>query len=106
MCLVEETLLECGIVVSYEMIRRWAGKFGPDYARRFRRKPARPDDIWHLDEVVITIAGRKYWLWRAVDQDGDALDEIVQTRLNTKIAKRRLTCLLQKQRYDAEAHDY
>ncbi len=57
--LVEDMLLERGIVVSYETIRRWARKFGPDYAKRFRRKPARPDDIWHLDEVVITIAGRK-----------------------------------------------
>ena len=95
--LVEEMLLERGIVVSYETIRRWARKFGPDYAKRFRRKPARSDDIWHLDEVVITIAGRKHWLWRAVDQDGYVLDEIVQTRRNTKAAKRLLTRLLQKQ---------
>jgi hypothetical protein len=51
--LVEEMLRERGIVVSYETIRRWARTFGPDYAKRFRRKPARPDDIWHLDEVVI-----------------------------------------------------
>jgi putative transposase len=64
--LVEEMLLERGIVVSYETIRRWARKFGPDYAKRFRRKPARLDDIWHLDEVVITIAGRKHWLWGSV----------------------------------------
>ena len=95
--LVEEMLRERGIVVSYETIRRWARTFGPDYAKRFRRKPARPDDIWHLDEVVITIAGRKHWLWRAVDQDGYVLDEIVQTRRNTKAAKRLLTRLLQKQ---------
>ena len=95
--LVEEMRLERGIVVSYETIRRWARKFGPDDAKRFRRKPARPDDIWHLDEVVITIAGRKHWLWRAVDQDGYVLDEIVQTRRNTKAAKRLLTRLLQKQ---------
>jgi putative transposase len=95
--LVEEMRLERGIVVSYETIRRWARKFGPDYAKRFRRKPARSDDIWHLDEVVITIAGRKHWLWRAVDQDGYVLDEIVQTRRNTKAAKRLLTRLLQKQ---------
>jgi putative transposase len=95
--LVEEMLLERGIVVSYETIRRWARKFGPDYTKRFRRKPARSDDIWHLDEVVITIAGRKHWLWRAVDQDGYVLDEIVQTRRNTKAAKRLLTRLLQKQ---------
>ncbi len=86
--LVEELLLERGIVVSYETIRRWANKFGPDYARRLPRKQARRDDIWHLDEVVVTIAGRKHWLWRAVDQDGYVLDEIVQNRRNTKAAKR------------------
>jgi putative transposase len=68
--MVEEMLLERGIVVSYETIRRWAKKFGPDYARRLRRKPPGHHDIWHLDEVVITIAGKKHWLWRAVDQDG------------------------------------
>jgi putative transposase len=57
--LVEEMLLEHGIAVSYETIRRWGQKFGPDYARQFRRNPPRPDDIWHLDEVVISIAGKK-----------------------------------------------
>ena len=95
--LVEEMLLERGIVVSYETIRRWGKKFGPDYARRLRRKQPSRDDIWHLDEVVITIAGRKHWLWRAVDQDGHVLDEIVQNRRNAKAAKRLLTRLLRKQ---------
>jgi putative transposase len=95
--LVEEMLLERGIVVSYETIRRWGKKFGPDYARRLRRKQPSRDDIWHLDEVVITIAGRKRWLWRAVDQDGYVPDEIVQNRRNAKAAKRLLTCLLKKQ---------
>jgi transposase-like protein len=61
--LIEEMLLERGIVVTYETIRRWGQKFGPDYARRFRRKPRRPDDIWHLDEEMISIAGKKHWLW-------------------------------------------
>ncbi|MNV72246.1 hypothetical protein D3C71_1653210 [compost metagenome] len=54
--------------------------------------------MWHLDEVVITIAGRKHWLWRAVDQDGYVLDEIVQNRRNTKASRRLLTRLLKKQR--------
>ncbi len=66
-------LLERGIVVSYETIRRWAKKFGPDYARRLRRKQPSRNDIWHLDEVVVSIAGRKHRLWRAVDQDGYVL---------------------------------
>jgi putative transposase len=95
--LVEEMLLERGIVVSYETVRRWALKFRPAYARRLRRKTPSPRDIWHLDEVAITIAGKKHWLWRAVDQDGYVLDEIVQTRRNTKAAKRLLTRLLKKQ---------
>lgn len=95
--LVEEMLLERGIIVSYETIRRWALKFGPQYARRLRRKPPSPNDVWHLDEVVISIAGKKHWLWRAVDQDGYVLDEIVQSRRNTKAAKRLLTRLMKKQ---------
>jgi len=90
-------LLERGIVFSYGSIRRWAWKFGPKYARRLLRKQPRRDDIWHLDEVVISIAGRKHWLWRAVDQDGYVLDEFVQNRRNTKASKRLLTRLLRKQ---------
>ncbi|MBM1173766.1 IS6 family transposase [Microvirga arabica] len=95
--LIEEMLLERGVVVSYETVRRWALKFGPDYARGLKRKTPNRRDIWHLDEVVVTIAGKKHWLWRAVDQDGYVLDEIVQTRRNTKAAKRLLTRLLKKQ---------
>ena len=94
--LVEEMLLERGVLVSYETIRRWARKFGPDYARRLRRKTPNRHDPWHLDEVVVTIAGQKRWLWRAVDQDGYVLDEIVQTRRGTKAAKRLLKRLLEK----------
>src|SRR3712207_6504333 len=95
--LVEEMLLERGILVSYETVRRWALKFGPDYARRLRRKTPSRRDIWHLDEVVITIAGQKHWLWRAVDQEGYVLDEIVQSRRDTQAAKRLLKRLLRKQ---------
>jgi putative transposase len=95
--LVEEMLLERGILVSYETVRRWAMKFGPAYARRLRRKNPSPRDSWHLDEVVITIAGQQHWLWRAVDQDGYVPDEIVQTRRDTKAANRLLKRLLKKQ---------
>jgi putative transposase len=90
-------LLERGIVVSYETIRRWGKKFGPAYARRLCRKQPSPHDIWYLDEVVISIAGKKHWLWRAVDQDGYVLEEIVQSRRDTKAAKRLLTRLMKKQ---------
>jgi putative transposase len=83
--------------VSYETVRRWALKFGPAYARRLRRKTPSRRDIWHLDEVVVTTAGQKHWLWRAVDQDGYVLDEVIQTRLlrdNQRpcSALRRLNC--------------
>jgi putative transposase len=72
-------------------------KFGPAYARHLRRKTPSPRDIWYLDEVVITLAGQKRWLWRAVDQDGYVLDEIVQSRRDTEVAKRLLKSLLKKQ---------
>lgn len=63
-------LLERGIIVFHETNRCWATKFGPDYARRLRRKAPSPNDVWHLDEVVVMIGGQKHWLWRAIDQDG------------------------------------
>jgi putative transposase len=94
---VEEMLLERGVAVSYETVRRWGKKFGSEYARGLRRKQPSRDDIWYLDEVAITIAGEKHWLWRAVDQDGYVLDEIVQRRRNAKAARRLLTRLLKKQ---------
>lgn len=72
--------LERGIDVSYETIRRWVAKFGPSIARRLRRRQPLPGDIWHLDDVVVKVKGRKFWLWRAVDQDGVVLDEILQHR--------------------------
>lgn len=90
-------LLERGILVSYETIRRWGIKFGPDYARRLHRKLPSANDTWHLDEILISISGKKPYLWRAVDQDGYVLDEIIQTRRNTKAAKRLLMRLLKQQ---------
>ena len=82
--------LERGIDVSYETIRRWIVKFGPSIARGFRRRQPRPGDIWHLDEVVVKIKGRQFWLWRAVDQNGVILDEILQCRRDKKVTKRLL----------------
>jgi putative transposase len=94
---VEEMMLERGIIVSYETIRRWCRKHGANYTRRLHRKPPSHDDVWHLDELVVRVNGKKCWLWRAVDQDGYVLDEIVQTRRNTKAARRLLIRLLKKQ---------
>ena len=72
-------------------------EFGADDARRLKRKAPSRHDIWHLDEVVISINGEKRYLWRAVDQDGYVLDEIEQVHWNTKAARRLLTRLLRKQ---------
>lgn len=93
---VEEMLLKRGVNVSYETIRRWMVKFGPRIARNLRRRQARPGDIWHLDEVVVTISGRKFWLWRAVDHDGVVLEEILQARRDKRAARRLLRALIKR----------
>lgn len=93
---VEEMFLQRGVDVSYETIRRWVAKFGPSVARGLRRRQPQPSDIWHLDEVVVKISGCKFWLWRAVDQDGFVLDEILQNKRNTQAAKRLLRRLMKQ----------
>jgi putative transposase len=94
--MVEEMLAARGIEVSHETVRRWAEKFGREFANRIRRRAPRPGDRWHLDEVVITIAGKRHWLRRAMDQDGFVLDVLVQSRRNRKAAQRLLHKLLKK----------
>src|SRR4051794_18370947 len=95
--MVEEMLAARGIIVSHETIRQWALKFGQAFANRIRRRLPRAGEKWHLDEVVIKIAGKKHWLWRAVDQDGIVLDILVQSRRDKRAAKRLLRKLLKRQ---------
>jgi len=95
--MVEELLAARGILVSHETVRRWALKFGQDFAKQIRRRLPAPGDKWHLDKRVISIAGRKHWLWRAVDQHGVVLAILVQSRRNAKAARRLLRKLLKKQ---------
>jgi putative transposase len=85
---VEELLFERGVVVTYETIRKWCRKFGQSYANQLRHRRARPGDKWHRDEVFLTIKGERHYLWRAVDQDGNILDILVQRRRDTKAAKK------------------
>lgn len=85
---VEDLLAERSIIVSREAIRLWVNRFGQHFAHCVRRDRPRPNDKWHLDEVVITIRGKKHWLWRAIDADGDVLDILVQTRRSAKAATR------------------
>src|SRR6202047_2526742 len=84
--MVEEMLAARGIVVSHETVRQWARKFGQTFANAIRRRLPRVGDKWHLDEVVIKIAGKTHWLWRAVDQHGVVLDVLVQRRRDAKAA--------------------
>ena len=95
--MVEEMLASRGVEVSYETVRRWASKFGQAIARRIRGTRLPRGDKWHLDEMVVKINGRKHWLWRAVYQYGAVLDVLVQSRRDTRAAKRLMRKLLKKQ---------
>src|SRR5271155_1665092 len=94
---VEELLAERGVEVSYETVRRWVLKFGATVAQRLRKRRPRPSDRWHLDEMVVRIAGRRMYLSRAVDHEGEILDMLVQRRRNKRAALRLLRKLLRKQ---------
>ena len=94
---VEDLLAERGITVTYETIRQWCLTFGPTYARTLRRHRGRLGDTWYLDEVFATIQGQRRYLWRAVDQDGDLLDILVQSRRNRRAAIRFFRKLLKGQ---------
>ena len=94
---VEELLAERGLEVSYETVRRWVVKFRPVIARRLRRHRLRPSNRWHLDEMVVRIAGKQMYLWRAVDHEGEVLDMPVQRRRDCQAALRLMRKLLKKQ---------
>jgi putative transposase len=96
---VEELLAERGLDVSYETVRRWVLKFGPAFARNLRRLRPRPADTWHLDEMVVSIQGRRMYLWRAVDSEGEILDLLVQPRRDKAAALRLMRKLVRKQGY-------
>lgn len=85
---VEDLLAERGIGFSRETIRNWVNRFGRHFARCIRRDRPKPNTKWHLDEAVFVIGGVNYWLWRAIDGDGDVLDILVQSRRNAKTARR------------------
>jgi putative transposase len=83
---VEELLFERGVTVSYEVVRQWYQKFGQAYANQLRRRRPRPGDKGHF-EVLLTIHGERHYLWRAVEQDDNVLDVLVQPRRNKRAAK-------------------
>ena len=101
---VEELLAARGIDVSYETIRCWTLKFGRLYAHNLRRSRPTPtgrwhlaSGIWHLDEMVVKIRGQRMYLWRAVDDEGEVLDVLVQKRRNKDAAMKLLRKLLKNQ---------
>ncbi|GAB2822797.1 hypothetical protein GCM10027073_61510 [Streptomyces chlorus] len=95
---VEELMLQRGVLVSHETIRRWSAKSGQTYANGWRRRRPRPGDTWHLDEVFIKINGEPHYLWRAVDADGTVLDLLVQDRRDEAAARRFFRRLLKTTR--------
>ena len=74
---VEDLLAKRGVEVSYESVRRWVSKYGPCIARRLRRSRPKAHPLWHLDEMFVSIGGRRMYLWRTVDQNGEVLDVLV-----------------------------
>lgn len=83
---MEELLAERGVEVSYETIRRWVARFGPRMAKRMRRTRSAPHSQRHLDEMYASIGGRWMYLWRAIDQEGEVLDFLVQSKRDTRAA--------------------
>src|SRR4051812_1628991 len=94
---VEDLLAERGLAVSYETVRRWVRKFGPAIARRLRQRRPKPSPRWHLDEMVARIGGQHLDLWRAVDDEGEVLDVLVQRRRDKHAARKLMRKLLKKQ---------
>ena len=90
-------ILYRGIAVTYESIRQWCLKFAQSYANQIRHKRPKPANIWHLDEVQIKIKGKQYYLWRAVDKDGQVLDILMQPRRNSAAAHKFFRKLLKSQ---------
>ena len=97
---VEDLLAERGVHVTYETIRQWSIKFGAEYARRLKRRQGRLGDTWYLNEVFVTINGERQYLWRAVDQDGDLIDILVQPRRDAQAARRFFRRLLKSRRQE------
>ena len=94
---IEELLAIRGIQTSYESIRRWCLKFPAQYYKILRKKQGRLGDLWYLDEVFVSIGGKRQYLWRAVDQDGDVIDILVQSRRDKRAALRFFRKLFKKQ---------
>ena len=99
---VEEMMAHRGVDVSYETVRAWTLKFGPKIAANLRRRKLPPSPRWHLDELVSTIAGERVWIWRAVDDESEVMDMVVQKRRDASAALRLLRRLLKNQNVEPQ----
>jgi len=99
---VEDLLAQRAIGVSYETVRRWVNHFGPLIAADLRKRRPKPHTTWHLDEVYLKIDGRMFYLWRAVDAEGEVLDVLVQSKRNKHAALKLMRKLLKKYAFVAE----
>ncbi len=97
---IEDLLAVRGIVVSYESVRLWCNKFGPRYARQLKCRHQGFGDTFFIDEVFVKINGIQRYLWRAVDQDGEVVDVLLQSRRDGKAAKRFFKRLLKTHRME------
>lgn len=96
--MVEDLLAARGIIVLHQTVRLWAEKFDRTFANEIRRRSSGLlGDKWHLDEAVISIRGKKHWLWRAVDLDGFVLEVLVQSRRDANATKHLMRKLLKRQ---------
>jgi len=87
---VEDILFERGIDLCHETVRLWWNRFGPMFAAEIRRRRVQQGRYsqlrWHVDEVFVRINGTIYYLWRAVDQEGEVLEVFASKRRNRKAA--------------------
>ena len=100
---VEDLLAERDIDVTYETVRCWGNKFGPAIAANIRRRRGRADCVWHLDEMIVRIGGKRMYMWRAVNKEGEVLDVLVQKRRNKAAALKLLRKLLKREGYIPDA---
>jgi putative transposase len=96
---VEEQLVERGVILTYQTVRRWCRRYGQTYANTLRRRRPKPVDEWHLQEILVPISGATHYLRRAVDQDGIVLDTLVQARRDKRAATKFLHKLLKGRTY-------
>ncbi len=99
---VEEMMAHRGVDVSYETVRAWTLKFGPKIAANLRRRKLPSSPRWHLDELVSKIGGERVWIWRAVDDEGEVMDMVVQKRRDAGAALRLLRRLLKNQNVEPQ----